>query len=61
MEIGFKDGNRTIDQSIAHLLDNGFITYEEAMFHCREKRSFEAPAPVSSPEQPAKKTKSIWT
>jgi len=58
MEIGFKDGNRTIDQSIASLLENGFITREEALFHCREKRSFEvAPTPPSE----AKKPKSIWT
>jgi twitching motility protein PilT len=57
MEIGFKDGNRTIDQSIAALLDSGFITREEALFHCREKRTFEAPPePVE-----AKKPKSIWT
>jgi twitching motility protein PilT len=57
MEIGFKDGNRTIDQSIAGLLDNGYITREEALFHCREKRNFDAP-----PEPPdAKKPKSIWT
>lgn len=56
MEIGFKDGNRTIDQSIAALLENGYITREEALFHCREKRNFEA-LPASEP----KKTKSIWT
>lgn len=56
MEIGFKDGNRTIDQSIAALLENGYITLEEALFHCREKRSFEAP-----PSSDQKKPKSIWT
>ena len=58
MEIGFKDGNRTIDQSIASLLENGFITREEALFHCREKRTFDAP---SAPPAEAKKPKSIWT
>jgi twitching motility protein PilT len=57
MEIGFKDGNRTIDQSIAGLLDSGYITREEALFHCREKRSFDAPPPSTE----AKKPKSIWT
>ena len=58
MEIGFKDGNRTIDQAIGGLLDNGFITREEALFHCREKRTFEAPLPEPAE---AKKPKSIWT
>ena len=56
MEIGFKDGNRTIDQTIASLLENGYITREEALFNCREKRSF----PEPEPEEP-KKPKSIWT
>ncbi len=56
MEIGFKDGSRTIDQTIAMLLDSGYITREEALFHCREKRNF------PEPEEPeAKKPKSIWT
>ena len=56
MEIGFKDGSRTIDQTIAMLLESGYITREEALFNCREKRNFpEAPA-----EEP-KKQKSIWT
>jgi twitching motility protein PilT len=54
MEIGYRDGNRTIDQSIATLLEAGIITREEAVFHCRERKVFEAP-PVE------KKTKSIWT
>ncbi|WP_193211285.1 type IV pilus twitching motility protein PilT, partial [Luteolibacter marinus] len=58
MEIGFKDGNRTIDQSIAGLLESGYITRDEALFHCREKRSFEEPAPGQTE---AKKPKSIWT
>lgn len=57
MEIGFKDGSRTIDQTIQMLLDNNFITREEALHNCREKRNFmEAPQPAD-----AKKPKSIWT
>ncbi len=44
MEIGYQDGNRTIDQSIRGLLDAGLITREEALFHCREERNFEEPA-----------------
>jgi twitching motility protein PilT len=55
MEIGFRDGNRTIDQSITALLEAGLITREEAIFHCRERKLFEAP-----PKEP-KKPKSIWT
>jgi twitching motility protein PilT len=55
MEIGHRDGNRTIDQSIAALLDAGIITREDAVFHCRERKTFEAP-----PKEP-KKPKSIWT
>lgn len=55
MEIGYREGNRTIDQSIAGLLEAGFITREEAIFHCRERKDFEAPA------KEAKKPKSIWT
>jgi twitching motility protein PilT len=55
MEIGHRDGNRTIDQSIAELLDSRLITREEAIFHCRERKSFEAP-----PKE-ARKPKSIWT
>jgi twitching motility protein PilT len=56
MEIGFKDGSRTIDQTIAMLLESGYITREEALFNCREKRNFPE-APVEEP----KKQKSIWT
>lgn len=55
MEIGFREGNRTIDQSINALMENGYITREDAMFHCRERKAFEAP-----PKEP-KKPKSIWT
>ncbi len=55
MEIGFRDGNRTIDQSIATLLEAGVITREEAIFNCRERKAFELTA------KEAKKPKSIWT
>lgn len=55
MEIGFREGNRTIDQSIGTLFDAGLITREEAVFNCRERRNFE-----EAPKEP-KKTKSIWT
>ncbi len=55
MEIGHKEGNRTIDQSIASLLEMGIITREEALFHCRERKTFDLP-----PKEP-RKPKSIWT
>ena len=55
MEIGYKEGNRTIDQSIAGLLQAGVITREEAIFNSRERKAFEAP-----PKEP-RKAKSIWT
>ena len=55
MEIGNRDGNYTIDQSIAGLLEAGLITREEALFNCRERKEFEA-----TPKEP-KKPKSIWT
>jgi len=55
MEIGYREGNRTIDQSIAALLEAGIITRDEAVFNCRERKAFDAP-----PKEP-KKTKSIWT
>jgi twitching motility protein PilT len=55
MEIGYKEGNRTIDQSILGLLEANIITREEAIFHCRERKSFELP-----PKEP-RKPKSIWT
>ncbi len=58
MEIGYREGNRTIDQSIAALLDAGFITRDEAIFHARERRAFEEPAP--QPHDRQKKQKSIW-
>lgn len=55
MEIGQRDGNRTIDESIASLLEANLITREEALFNCRERKIFEAPP------KPSQKPKSIWT
>lgn len=55
MEIGHREGNRTIDQSIMALLNAGLVTRDEALFHCRERKVFEEP-----PKEP-KKPKSIWT
>jgi len=57
MEIGFKDGSRTIDQTIAMLLEHEVITREEALFNCREKRNF----PEEEVQVETKKPKSIWT
>ena len=54
MEISHQDGNRTIDQSIAALLEAGLVTREEAIAHAREPRNFNQP-------EPPKKPKSIWT
>lgn len=54
MEIGYREGNRTIDQSLMALFEGGYITREEALFHCRERKPFEEP-----PKE--KKQKSIWT
>ena len=54
MEIGFKEGNRTIDQSLNGLFESGLITREEALFNARERALFtDAP-------KPAPKPKSIW-
>jgi len=55
MEIGHKEGNRTIDDSIGHLLNAQLITREEAMFNGRERKIFE-----EKPKEP-RKPKSIWT
>ncbi len=55
MEIGHREGNRTIDDSIMALMENGLITRNDAIFHCRERKTFEAP-----PKE-LKKPKSIWT
>ena len=56
MEIGHRDGNRTIDQSIAVLFEANLITREEAIFHSRDRKIFEEPPP-KEPRKP----KSIWT
>ncbi len=55
MEISYREGNRTIDQSILQLLEENLITHDEAIFNCRDSKSFELP-----PKEP-KKAKSIWT
>ena len=55
MEIGHREGNRTIDESIGHLLEAGLISREEALFNCRERSVFEQ-KPKAAP-----KPKSIWT
>lgn len=55
MEIGHREGNRTIDHSIAALLNAGLISRDEALFHCRERKQFE-----SLPKE-TKKQKSIWS
>lgn len=55
MEIGYREGSRTIDQSIGALFDAHLISREDAIFNSRERKIFEAP-----PKEP-KKPKSIWT
>jgi twitching motility protein PilT len=55
MEIGYREGNRTIDQNIAALLEANYITRDEALFHCRDRKTFDLPQPEP------KKPKSIWT
>lgn len=55
MEIGFRDGNRTIDDSIGRLLQSKLITQADAIFHAREKKMFEG-----VPKEPQKQ-KSFWT
>ncbi len=37
MQIGASSGMHTFDDSLAHLLVNGFITYDEAMAHARDR------------------------
>ncbi len=50
MEIGHRDGNRTIDQNIATLLDAKLITRDQAIFNCRDRKTFElAPKPPRKP------------
>ncbi len=46
MEIGAKNGNHTIDESIGDLFESGTISREEAIFNSRERKRFEdAPDP----------------
>ena len=54
MEIGFKEGNRTIDQSLTALIEAGLITREEALFNARERNLF------AEKPKAAQKPKSIW-
>lgn len=53
MEISRRDGSHTFDESIMSLLEQGIITREQALHHCREPRNF------AVPEQPSKKQK-FW-
>ena len=55
MEIGTRDGNHTIDQTLTALYESKIITREEALFNSRERRLFE------EVPKPAPKPKSIWT
>lgn len=55
MEIGHREGNLTIDESIGSLLNANLITRDEAIFNCRERKNFE-----EQPKEP-RKPKSIWT
>jgi twitching motility protein PilT len=54
MEIGAKEGNRTIDQSLTELYEAGLITREEAFFNARERALF------AEKPKAAAKPKSIW-
>ncbi len=55
MEIGSKEGNRTIDQSLVELYEAGIISREEAFFNARERALFAEKS--KTPPKP----KSIWT
>jgi twitching motility protein PilT len=41
IEIGGRDGMHTIDDSLAHLLKHGFITFNDAIVRCRNKLMIE--------------------
>lgn len=41
MEIGHGEGMHTIDESLAHLLQTGQITQQEALFNCRDRKRFQ--------------------
>jgi twitching motility protein PilT len=42
MEIGYREGNRTIDHSIVDLLLAGTISPDEAFYHCRDRKVLES-------------------
>lgn len=42
MEIGYREGNRTIDLSIVDLLLAGTISPDEAFYHCRDRKVLES-------------------
>ncbi|MGK0187445.1 MAG: twitching motility protein PilT [Verrucomicrobiales bacterium] len=42
MQIGGHEGMHTIDDSLAHLLVNGYISHEEAIAHCRDEEFINA-------------------
>jgi len=42
IQIGSQDGMHAIDESLAHLLINGHISYNDAMIHCRDAEYIEA-------------------
>ena len=50
MEIGSQEGMNTLDESLAHLVKSGLITYEEAIIHARDRDRIPIPPPA-----PAKK------
>jgi twitching motility protein PilT len=37
IQIGGRDGMHTIDDSLLHLLNQGFIAENHALLHCRDK------------------------
>lgn len=55
MEIGAKEGNRTIDQSLAELYEAGSITLRDAFFNAREQALF------TEESKPSSKSKSFWS
>jgi twitching motility protein PilT len=41
IQIGSQEGMHAIDESLAHLLVNGHISYNDAMVHCRDAEFIE--------------------
>ena len=37
IQIGANEGMHTIDDSVSHLFNNGYITYDDAIFNCRDR------------------------